>query len=238
KVDSSFTDRKATPASGSEFDPATWRSTLARLGRLDLIRRSLPDYSDPNATKVRQALAGEIFEVLRQVTGAQDVATAYKTPTSSDYKAIRYLAQLAVNIVDYMDNDDVSTPFVVPGTATTAGAGDVVFGFEQPRLVLNEVYAQYDNDKQYVQMNMVTVGGKYAISVWCGLMNQLPEDTVSTKDGSVNLDSFATLTKGGTNLYQLVLTDDTAVTPLRDPGNTRGDPDYDPANPTQPIVPT
>jgi hypothetical protein len=86
--------------------------------------------------------------------------------TQSHMDALRYLAQVAVNIVDYIDNDDISTAFMWnPGLTTTgltdltaatiqqtfatsttlATAGNVVFGVERPRLVINETYSEITN---------------------------------------------------------------------------------------------
>lgn len=89
-------------------------------------------------------------------------------PGTPEFNALRWLAQLAANIVDYIDNDDIATPFVwnpqqpadrattpidpydpayfatTPATAPPINER-VVFGVEKPRLVLNEVYAEVAN---------------------------------------------------------------------------------------------
>lgn len=81
--------------------------------------------------------------------------------TQGEYDALRWLAQLAANIVDYIDNDDISTPYVwnpdpvAPISGNPYDAGNfaaspvidnrVVFGTEKPRLVINEVYAEIAN---------------------------------------------------------------------------------------------
>ncbi|AWM40715.1 hypothetical protein GobsT_07490 [Gemmata obscuriglobus] len=85
--------------------------------------------------------------ITRQINGA---GVAY---TTQQYDALRYLAQLAVNIVDHIDNDDVSTTFLwnpVEGAAEDLKAAKVgnraVFGIEKPRLLLNEVYSEITND--------------------------------------------------------------------------------------------
>ena len=87
-------------------------------------------------------------------------------PTATEYDALRWLAQLAANLVDFLDTDDVSTAFVwnplnplnpvdtsaannsYDSTVSPAGSPmsqRVVFGTERPRLVLNEVYAEVAN---------------------------------------------------------------------------------------------
>lgn len=95
---------------------------------------------------------------------------------AAEFHGVRYLAQLAANIVDYVDTDDVSTVFVfrpsgggaigytdasthatnVNTIATHANVADqtsddylgnhIVYGVEMPRLLLNEVYAEVVND--------------------------------------------------------------------------------------------
>ena len=132
----------------------------------------------------RQALARDIFARLILATGAN--AGVY-LPGDTDYlahpsgysikllaplngtefHALRYLAQLAANIVDYVDADDVSTAFVWnpldpanPFDAANFAATDmgqrVVFGVERPRLVLNELYAEVTNDPQEGQVTKQT----------------------------------------------------------------------------------
>lgn len=182
---------------------AVWVNKLAALGGVDL-NRPLTDYRTDLKTGLspsnlknsnglqawadRHNLARDIFARLVVATGAAatvDPATGNVTinaPASSvgnavpQYEALRYLAQLAVNIVDYIDNDDVSTAFVWdPGTpmtggnprtilaitdpnsmavspftdnfSSTANIQHVVFGTEKPRLVLNEAYSEAVNDQ-------------------------------------------------------------------------------------------
>jgi len=103
------------------------RSALNRLaatlrGRVDL-NRPLPDYprERPFVTPAqleraraaqlgRQELAEEIYRQLLLVTGVGPVS-AMRNPSDDELAPRRYLAQLAVNIVDYIDEDEISTPF-------------------------------------------------------------------------------------------------------------------------------
>jgi|GEM_PF-1808550 len=157
------------------------------------------------ADQDRRKLAHDIFVRLAAATGAGGITinlngTQYPTggtgsyqyqitatSPSTQYDALRYLAQLAVNIVDYIDNDDISTAFVWnPITATAGGptnytmdpatdptnfattplgnspAGQiglsVVFGHEKTRLVINEAYSEITNDPATMPLPMV-VGG-------------------------------------------------------------------------------
>lgn len=129
----------------------------------------------PLADADRQQLARDIFTRMVAALGASasinlsslnranDVANTpagpyaiTAAPGSTQYNALRYLAQLAVNMVDYTDNDDISTVFVwnpdpaQANGANFASAADVgnrvVFGFEKPRLVINEAYSEVVND--------------------------------------------------------------------------------------------
>lgn len=161
-------NRAGVPNPGGDLRNADWRSALGDLGRVNL-NRKLTDYPAPpqpgyrldmtnmnvvtqfnNATRDRQMLASDIFDRLRLAAGAEDPATfAGADPTAGpsrpQFEALRYLAQLAVNIVDYIDADDVITSFNMFGVGSTQAWG-WVFGTEMPRLVINEVYAQVQND--------------------------------------------------------------------------------------------
>jgi len=153
----------STPGPGSDFAEANrWTNALAALGGVDL-NRHLADYrTDPSAPLSaanfdasgsadadRQALARDVFVRLIAATGgAATVDTTNGTytvnaaPGTPEYNALRYLAQVAANVVDYIDNDDVSTVFVWdPNVAT-----ERVFGVEKPRLLISEAYSEIAND--------------------------------------------------------------------------------------------
>jgi hypothetical protein len=235
------------PAS-SEFD-ASWRSSLAGRLRLDLYRQLTP-YPVPlppgpsdwmmddtvarsaqvgQATADRQKFAGDIFNVLLSVTGAYDAKTAYDTfgsTSTPEYRASRYLAQLAVNIVDYVDSDDIITPF---NWASFTGAdksnvSEWVYGVETPRLVINELYIQYDNAPGSIMgvapAQKVDPAKFYNVNIWAELHNPMPSDG--------QLDTTAHLSTGnGANLaYRIVIADQAANAQLRLPENTLGDPNF------------
>jgi hypothetical protein len=198
----------ASGKSPSEFDPATWRSVLSAVGRLNL-NAPLPDYPDPTnitdatafqtatqtATTARQNLAASIFSTLRQAAGGGD-PTDVASPTtfgvtSPQFQALRYLAQLSVNIVDYIDADGISTPFQWYNDG--AGHYEYVFGFELPRLVLNEVYAQSENSKTVLDaikglaagaQQPFAAGDKYVHTFWLELMNPMPAEQNLLVSGS------------------------------------------------------
>jgi hypothetical protein len=209
---------------GSEFgadnraDDADPNATPAGLSRIDL-NRSLTPYpvnattgeitggvTSPQylqAVNDRKKLAADIYLRLVRATGAYDQTNPSLTtaPTQAQYDACRWLAQLAVNIVDYIDSDDIMTPFYWAGNPTaTAPAvpGDVpgttatfylqiatldkngqgwVFGTEIPRLVLNEVYAEINNDSLDPQ-NANNGGGlaSFNVNFWAELYNPFNND--------------------------------------------------------------
>jgi hypothetical protein len=106
-----------------------WRSALAEAGRLNLnIDFTTPPWKFPDPTgtpalitdmtgytsalQKRQGLADTIYERLRAATGSQPAkGTGAATSGTPQYNAARWLAQLAANIVDYIDNDDYMTPY-------------------------------------------------------------------------------------------------------------------------------
>jgi hypothetical protein len=229
-----------------EFDPGA-RSLLAALGRIDL-NRPLTDYpfvTDPNfngtgitrrfdttnpavmaqvnqANADRQQFATDIFNRLLTATGSQYTQNAY---------ACQWLAQLAVNIVDYIDTDDVSTIFTytVPGTGITG----TVYGTEVPKLVLNETYVQWDNTPTDVGNGTLTGGGSNNVNVYVEIVNTMPQMPGNSELGPpVGADGYVMLQTDYGPVYQLVLNDlanATAITggtsQLRAFTNTKGDPD-------------
>jgi hypothetical protein len=151
-----------------------------------------------SAANDRQTLARDIFARLILATGARATITTTGTitlpqpstmmpgkydlitpddgdTTPEQYNALRFLAQMAANIVDYIDNDDVATTFVwnpdlpsLPAPTptninlltadttsllnaanfqTAAIPDRVVYGVEKPRILLNEVYAEVANNQ-------------------------------------------------------------------------------------------
>ena len=125
------------------------------------------------AQNERQQLAMDIFRRLLASTGlvinpppfppiepptvqsnnqAQTFSAALPTADPKQVDACRRLAQIAVNIVDYIDGDDYITPFnwnPKPQYADMSVQTNIregwVFGTEIPRLVINELYATWDN---------------------------------------------------------------------------------------------
>ncbi len=171
----------------------------------------------------RQTLARDIFVRLIVATGAKAIINpvsgtmqlpqptaapgtytlvAANDTTQIEYDALRYLAQLAANAVDYIDNDDINTSFVWnPVTATTipivgqdtsslspaqallnfaatAINDRVVFGVEKPRVLLNEVYAEIANDPSDSGSNKANKDFK--VRFWIELSN--PGGTTSPVD--------------------------------------------------------
>lgn len=154
-----------------------------------------------NAARVdRQQFARDIFARLILATGAGATvtfdATGYPIITlnagvatgTPQFDALRWLAQLSANIVDQIDNDDVSTAFVwnpiTPGTAATevadaanygiTGAAPTindhtVFGVEQPRLVLNEIYAEAANSQ--VDRTVTSATAAFQVRFFIELLN-------------------------------------------------------------------
>ncbi len=145
------------------------------------------------AQTARQALANSIYRRLVALTGVPLPANAAAPLFTSQALAMRrWLAQLAVNIVDYIDDDDISTPFnfynttdgltanLIGQTAGTAPTNDPdstganplfwVFGTELPRVVLNEALAE---------TSLPTLHGLKAatpaeVKLWVELFNPLP----------------------------------------------------------------
>jgi hypothetical protein len=126
----------------------------------------------------RQQFAMSIFVRLVVASGAQAsyqvisgvgesiYFPAGSTPVvgSTQFNALQALAQLAANIVDYIDSDDVSTAFVwnpinandplnPANFANLVNSPNVVFGVEKPRLVLNEAFGEITNNPNDPALN-------------------------------------------------------------------------------------
>jgi hypothetical protein len=111
--------------------------------------------------------------------------------------ALRWLAQLAVNMVDYLDSDDIVTPFNWGGDRliwTTAPSppysGEWVFGTELPRVVINEAYVQHT--------------GKFE-NIWVELHNTFRTDPTLTDDVLGVRGAARLQVPRGHNVYQFVL---------------------------------
>lgn len=106
--------------------------------------------------------------------------------TATQLSALRSLAQLAANIVDYLDNDDVSTTFVwkpiTPGLSSTVVADGanyttaempnrVVIGVEKPRLVINESYSEIANQWDEVTTEVNPPSRPAHVRFWVELLN-------------------------------------------------------------------
>ncbi|MBX3401023.1 MAG: hypothetical protein KF873_20000 [Gemmataceae bacterium] len=218
------------------------------------------------ATNDRQTLARDIFVRLIVATGAKAIvnptagtvvlprivasAPNYDLLAPGDtlpaqYDALRYLAQLAANIVDTIDNDDIATQFVwnptVPGSlfAPDTGYSDmtalfgmgstdqtardaylrdrVVIGVEKPRVVINEVYSEVTNAPS--DSSNMDAMEDFHVRFWIELINTANtggDATAPLGDGSVSL------TYAGSSPYKVQV--------FRDAGQVRNTL-YNPANP-------
>lgn len=185
------------------------------------------------ATFDRIMLARDIFIRLIVATGAKAIydsstgqlalpdptnsytltyGTTTTTVASQDYDVLRYLAQLSVNIVDYIDPDDVSTPFVwnpsnpaaVSATnplnqtdfAVTGMPGDindrVVFGVEKPKVVLNEIYAEVANSAADATSN--SAAQPFQVRFWVEMVNTGNKETAVPPAGPGATQVFPALT--------------------------------------------
>jgi hypothetical protein len=161
------------------------------------------------AQTARTNLAAQLYYRLILATGAFDPfqykAATDTAPSMAELRGLRSLAQLAVNMVDYLDRDDYSTPFnwgsygsndfialtmdpvpppatnvpdSTPGTSKTPITQQWVFGTELPRLLLNEVYIEFKSDPNDPGiLNIATpMATYYNVNVWAELYNPFNAD--------------------------------------------------------------
>jgi hypothetical protein len=218
-------NRASTPVQAGDMATNDWRSVLPYIGKVDL-NRKLAKYPDPpqtgpgqygrytgaeqiqydRAVRDRVTLAREIFFRLRKVTNAAEpdpaaipVPAQANMPGDPRFEALRYLAQLAVNIVDFIDEDDYRTGFnfledQLPnfdgGAYPVVRPAGWVFGTELPRLVVNEVYAQVINDPTDGSIPPYAPGSISDPDTPAGQMNRpfmgIPNNTRASKDLRVN----------------------------------------------------
>mgnify|MGYP006281231423 CR=1 FL=1 len=210
---------------------------LTRLARINLANIG-PDYPaiDPatglyptdaasqlqvtTATNSRKLLANQVLDGLCAATGTPDMRA---TPdlANPQYKAWVWLAQLAVNIVDFVDPDDVMTVLdLSPNSAP--GTGRKVYGTELPKVVLNEIYAQADNSTADYNKTSGNANDDYTVSVFLELLNPTPS-SVAPNATNVNRPNDAYLQVVGSGMgattqtvYQVELAK-TAPPALTDP---------------------
>jgi hypothetical protein len=225
----------------------------ASTGAVNILGDMTVQQQHQKAVEDRQRFAADLFTALRHAAGmdageANNVAqrvydTFGGTADSPEYRALRALAQIAVNIVDYLDDDDYMTTFKWAEFTPMAGPPartEYVIGFELPRLVINESYVQYENKVGTIDTtnNRVDPGNaKYNVNVWAELMNPLVDDS-AVHDPNNSLNGFKDTTArlevlnamGGrvSPVYRLMLCDgdlsSTANSPFRDPANVTGHP--------------
>ena len=232
------------------IDPQTGRPTPQPPGPANM-RNALRAWAD------RHNLARDVFARLVVATGAMatvDAASGDVTIAADpaknqpEFDALRQLAQIAVNVVDYTDADDVSTPFrwnPSAGALTAIGpaqltdpaftsdfaqpANRVVFGVEKPRLVLNEVYSETVNHPDETPAT-VSIDGKdvgpqqpAVVRFWVELLNPTGRPYTGGAAGPLG-DGTAYL-----SAYQIQVARQrtakggTPANDLRDAANVRGD---------------
>jgi len=202
-----------------------------------------PDLANPaifNANSDRQKFALDIFTALLKATGAKDMSLSTIPlqgvgATDSDYEANRYLAQLAANMVDYIDNDDVMTEFVWkkdPAATPDPTKHERVYGVELNKVVLNEVYAEIINDPTDTFPEKPAGSNKFPatntkpfqVHFWVELVNPLPvAPAVAGSFGNhAVLEQDPLAAAGDSSVYQLEIRDQSAAIDIFKPDNPLG----------------
>ncbi|MCS6850728.1 MAG: hypothetical protein NZ700_06125 [Gemmataceae bacterium] len=199
-----------------EFINRRYKSAVAALlSRLDMTRWSTSTLGGQNflnplvAQTARTIFAEAIFDRLRWVCGIPVHRTDFSRLPGPQKQALRWLAQLAVNIVDYVDDDDMITSFnwyVDPEDPTN---NDTVYGFETPNVVLNEAYVEVTNLKQEqddgLKDSKEPKATKLRGNVWVELYNPKrldPNNKYSRQEGYGNINLMG---PGGFPRYRIVL---------------------------------
>lgn len=183
--------------------------------------------ADPNlqlAEQDRRSLANDVFDVL-----VKSVGMTKPTPTmnnsSPEFLTLKYLAQLAVNIVDDIDEDDVSTVFPWADPATL-GAEAIVFGTEMPKLVINEAYCEQTNgpqgDASYVRpqnppSQLTPIALKYQVNTFVELHHTMVPPYVNGGADTARYQDFINrhrvwLNSGSASVYRIAVARSGSVT--------------------------
>jgi hypothetical protein len=231
---------------------AGWQAVSAALTRVDLNRQLTPypvgadnpvdgmsvDVNfDSNpviraqytrAHEERKQFARDIYMRLVVATGAYNPWQNQTPPSDGQILALRWLAQLAVNIVDYIDSDDIMTPFdwgsygsSIFKTAVAGKPGLTVWGTELPRVLLNEAYIEY---KPHTSGST----SQYDLDFWIELYNPRQQEPLlaDPRKGSASLRMPAGPTAVSDTLYRVEIAQPDAtissIGVLRDPGNVVG----------------
>ncbi len=178
------------------------------------------------ADQDRVQFAQDVFDALRKSTSGPEI-TARLAAGSPDFTTLQNLAQLAVNIVDDIDEDDVSTVWRWINSPTIPPTNSYVFGVEQPKVVINEVYIEQTNGDG--SGTFVTTMGppaarraiKYRMNVWVELHNTMVPpfhaDTNPTQYSAhrdYHTQSMLRGPGGAISAYQLHLVSGTPTTPI------------------------
>ncbi len=198
-------------------------------GRLDL-SNPLVVTAYNAAVAERVARATVLYRVLIEATGAADPFTVM--PTVPQLDALRWLAQLAINIVDFTDGDDYLTPFnwgtIGSPAFQVAHGGEWVFGTETPRLVLNELYSEIRNNPSDpgLALDPPLATLPYQVNFWTEFQNPFRADASVSDNGTARLQMPDSAANAGDSygVHQLVISQ-APDAGLRVPGNARGNPD-------------
>jgi hypothetical protein len=200
--------------------------------------RYFPNPADPQITladRDRQAFAADIFNALCLAVGIKAPDSISLTVVAAvgdtrmmpiflnpiaitDIPTYKYLAQLAANIVDDIDEDDVMTQFRwidpagTPPHPEVMATDSVVYGVEMPKVVLNEVYIEVTNGLQPAPVPAIPVppmdyivrknppqpdgpnnrkANKYRVNLWVELHNTMTPPYVNDNNpGSLTTQKF------------------------------------------------
>ena len=214
------------PVNTGEFDAAN-QSALALAKRLNL-RRTLTPYPliNPTTGQYPVAAAAQVAAAQNErVQFAQDIyahlvmVTGALTPIDPGFPGLpnRWLAQLAANMVDNFDSDEVMTAFPFNPMDPT----QIVYGKELSRLVINEVFPQLENDPTDL-MNLTTKdtpASDFKLKLFIELHNPLlPNNGSPTDDHSAIIKNISGDTVHVLELVNLTqLTNGTPLDRLTDP---------------------